>query len=125
MPLTDAACRNAKPREAPWKLADEKNLYLLIKQAGKYWRWDYRFGGKRLTMSFGVYPEVDLKTARKRRDAGRAMLADGQDPMAEKASAKRTAAVEASNTFQAVAMEWHAMKAKGGEVATTTGIATD
>ncbi len=121
MPLTDATCRNAKARETPWKLADEKNLYLLIKPAGKYWRWDYRFGGKRMTMSFGVYPEVDLKTARKRRDAGRAMLADGQDPMAEKASAKRTAAVEAANTFQAVAMEWHAMKAKGGEVNTTTG----
>jgi integrase len=119
MPLTDTACRNAKPRETAWKLSDEKGLYLLVKPAGKYWRWDYRHGGKRLTMALGVYPEINLKTARKRRDAGRMLLEEGQDPMAEKAAAKRTVEVEAASTFKAVAMEWHQMKAKSGHVATT------
>jgi hypothetical protein len=35
MPLTDVACRTAKPGEKPFKLADEKGLYLLVKAAGK------------------------------------------------------------------------------------------
>lgn len=107
MPLTDAACRNAKAGEKPYKLADEKGMYLLVKSSGKYWRWDYRHAGKRLTMALGVYPEIDLKTARKRRDAGRVQLDDGRDPMAEKVQAKRSAALAAANSFQAVALEWH------------------
>ncbi len=31
MPLTDAAVRNAKPAERPFKLSDEKGLFLLIR----------------------------------------------------------------------------------------------
>ncbi|RYF84163.1 MAG: DUF4102 domain-containing protein, partial [Comamonadaceae bacterium] len=75
MPLTDTACRNAKASEKPRKLADEAGLYLLIKQAGKYWRWDYRYGGKRKTMALGVYPEVSLQRARERLYEGRKLLA--------------------------------------------------
>ena len=36
--LTDTAVRNAKPKEKPYKLTDGKGLYLLVNQAGKYWR---------------------------------------------------------------------------------------
>ena len=43
MPLTDTAIRNAKPKEKPYKLSDEKDLYLLVNNAGKYFRFDYRF----------------------------------------------------------------------------------
>lgn len=51
MPLTDTACRQAKPQEKPQKLSDGGGLYLLVNQKGKYWRWDYRFEGKRKTMA--------------------------------------------------------------------------
>ena len=49
MPLTDVACRNAKPAEGgkPRKLADGAGLYLLVNPVGKYWRFDYWFGNKR------------------------------------------------------------------------------
>ena len=30
MPLTDAAIRTAKPGEKPYKLADERGLFLLV-----------------------------------------------------------------------------------------------
>lgn len=120
MSLTDVDCRNAKPREKEWKLADEGNLYLLVRQAGKYWRWDYRYENTRLTFPLGVYPRVTLKTARKGRDAARAMLDEGKDPMAERKRAKRNAATDDFSTFRAVAMEWHEMKARGKEVPTTT-----
>lgn len=29
MPLSDTACKNAKPKEKPFKLADEKGMFLL------------------------------------------------------------------------------------------------
>ncbi len=46
MPLTDTAIRNAKPGDKPFKLADEKGLFLLIAPTGgKWWRLKYRFGG--------------------------------------------------------------------------------
>jgi Arm DNA-binding domain len=40
--LTDTQCRNAPPKPKPYKLTDEKGLYLEIKpNRGKVWR--YRF----------------------------------------------------------------------------------
>ena len=71
MALTDASIKTAKPREADYKLADEKGLYVRINKAGKYFRFDYRFAGKRKTLALGVYPEVSLKEARDRRDEAR------------------------------------------------------
>ncbi|MGE0347701.1 tyrosine-type recombinase/integrase [Hydrogenophaga sp.] len=111
MALTDAACRNAKFEDRPKKLADERGLYLLVKAAGKYWRWDYRYAGKRLTMAMGVYPEVDLKTARNVRDEARRLLRDGVDPMAARTSSRRQAAQSVANNFKAVALDWHSVRA--------------
>ena len=51
MPLTDTAIRNVKPRDKQFKLSDEKGLYVLVKKAGKYFRFDYRFCGKRKTLA--------------------------------------------------------------------------
>lgn len=45
---------------------------------------DYRFEGKRKTLSFGSYPVVSLKEARARRDDAKAKIANGIDPGAEK-----------------------------------------
>lgn len=40
--LTDTQCKNAKPKDKPYKLPDGKGLYLEIKPSGvKAWR--YRF----------------------------------------------------------------------------------
>lgn len=50
------------------------------KTGGKYWRMNYRFAGKQATLALGVYPDVPLTTARKRRDEARQLLADGKDP---------------------------------------------
>ena len=62
MPLTDTAIRNARPGGKPVKLFDEGGLYLILTPAGaRWWRLDYRYGGKRRTLSMGVYPHVSLK----------------------------------------------------------------
>jgi integrase len=102
MPLSDTAARNAKAKEKPYKLADEKGMYLLVNKAGKYWRFDYRFEGKRKTFALGVYPDVSLKEAREKRDEARKLIAQGIDPSAQK---KATKAAE-SETFEAIAREW-------------------
>ncbi len=105
MALTDTTCKNAKPKlEKAYKLTDEKGLYLLVaKSGGKWWRFDYRFNGKRKTLSMGTYPDTSLKAARKKRDSTREQIAEGIDPgivrKIEKAGSKE-------NTFQAVAEEF-------------------
>jgi Arm domain-containing DNA-binding protein len=64
MALSDAAIRNAKPSEKPFKLADEKGLYLIAQPGGgKWWRLDYRYAGKRKTLYMGVYPDAGLRDA--------------------------------------------------------------
>lgn len=107
MPLTDVACRTAKATGKPRKLADEKGLYLLVNQTGKYWRWDYRYLGKRKTMAFGVYPETSLFTARAKRDEQRIRLGSGADPMEERRAAKLSRYIAAGNSFKVIAEEWH------------------
>ena len=43
MPLTATAAKEAKPKDKPYKLSDEKGLYLLVNPKGaKYWRLKYR-----------------------------------------------------------------------------------
>ncbi|SPA46775.1 tyrosine-type recombinase/integrase [Cupriavidus taiwanensis] len=108
MPLTDTAARNAAPREKPYRLADGSGMYLEISPAGgKYWRLKYRFAGKEKRLALGVYPEVTLAEARKRRERAREKLAAGIDPSEVKRAEKRTLRLNAENSFEAVAREWH------------------
>ncbi len=72
MPLSDTAIRNAKATEKPYKMPDEKGMYLFVHpNGGKYFRLDYRFEGKRKTLALGVYPDTSLKQAREKRDTAR------------------------------------------------------
>lgn len=87
--LNDAQCRAAKPSEKPRKLFDGGGLYLYVSPTGaKTWRLAYRLDGKPKTISFGAYPQVSLSEARSRRDAIKATLRDGLDPMAVKRPTK-------------------------------------
>ena len=81
MPLTDAIVATAVPRDSAYKLTSVKGLYLLVNPDGsRYWRFDYRFEGKRKTLSMGVYPEISLDIARTRRDEARELLAQHVNP---------------------------------------------
>ncbi|MHB8389765.1 MAG: tyrosine-type recombinase/integrase [Acidobacteriaceae bacterium] len=110
MPLSDAAARNAKPREKSYRITDAKGMYLEVTPiGGKYWRMKYRFGSKEKRIAFGVYPDVSLAQARARCDQARKQLANGVDPSVLKQASK--AATE--NSFEAVAREWHAKFSPG------------
>ncbi|WP_417559210.1 tyrosine-type recombinase/integrase [Marinomonas sp.] len=115
MPLTDRELKTLKPKEKPYKLADEKGLYIEVTPSGsKLWRMKYRFEGKEKRLSIGPYPDVSLKTARLKRDEARSNLASGIDPSAKKQAEKFSNS--STNTFEAVAREWHSIKqAKNSE----------
>ena len=54
--LSDPACKNVKPKDKPYKLADEKAMHLLINpDSPKYFRFKYRFDGKEKILAWGVY----------------------------------------------------------------------
>lgn len=111
MALNDVACRQAKPGEKARKLSDERGLYLLIQPTGgKLWRFDYRYEGKRKTLSIGAYPDVSLAAARMARDQAREQIAAGLDPMTQRKQARIERAEAAANSFELIAREWHKQK---------------
>ncbi len=113
MSLTDIIAKNAKPQKAQYKLFDEKGLFLLvIPSGGRYWRMKYRFDGKEKLLAFGTYPETSLKEARNKRDDARKQIEEGLDPSQEKKLAKLTRTINADNSFENVAREWHSNQAE-------------
>ncbi|MGF6741014.1 DUF4102 domain-containing protein [Paraburkholderia sp. CNPSo 3155] len=109
MPLTDTQVRTARynPEGAGNRLSDGGRMYLQLDKSGaKYWRMNYRFAGKDKTLALGVYPDVSLAAARKKRDEVRTRLAAGMDPSAVKRADKRAARLAAGNTFEAIALAW-------------------
>lgn len=107
MPLTDTAIRTAKPTDKPYKLSDEKGLFLLIQPNGaKYWRLKYRYGGKEKMLSFGVYPDIGLKDARTKRDEARKLLAKDVDPGEHRKATKAAKVERSANSFEVICREW-------------------
>lgn len=103
MSLSEVTIRAAKPRERPYKVYDEKGLYLLVKPGGgRLWRFKFVHGGVEKLLSLGIYPDVPLKLARERRDEARKQVAAHVDP-ALKRRVERSAR---AHTFTALAEEW-------------------
>jgi len=115
MPLTFAAIKAVRPQDKPFKLSDEKGLYLLVDpKGGLLWRLKYRFSGKEKKLAIGTYPDVGLKEARDKRDEARSLLAAGIDPSQQKKTERRAQILSAANTFQAVADEYIGKKEREG-----------
>lgn len=111
MPLSDTACRNAKPGEKPYKLTDQGGMYLLVNKDGsKYWRFDYRHLGKRKTLALGVYPATTLVKAREKHQSARKQLVDGIDPSQARKDKKLAELIASANSFEAIAREWFAKR---------------
>src|SRR6202042_2178356 len=95
MPLSDLACRSAKPGTSLRKLSDMGGLQLWIFPNGsKLWRLAYRFSGKQKLLAFGQYPDVSLIAARAEREKAKVLLKEGHDP----SEAKRQAGAGSEGT---------------------------
>lgn len=125
MALTDVAIKNAKAREKPYKLGDAGGLFLLVQPSGgKLWRMKYRVDGREKKLGIGIYPDVSLADARKRRDDARELIAAGKDPSREKQRSKIRARTQAENTFTAIAAEYCTKRKRDGDKAWAAATAT-
>lgn len=107
--LSDAQVKQAKAKASAYKLGDGRGLYLLVTPSGaRSWRYDYRFSGRRRTLTFGLYPALSLATARDRHYEARRLLASGIDPAAKKRQDRREALKGSANTVAAIAEDWYA-----------------
>ena len=109
--LTEAECKSAIcPRDKKQtRFADSGGMYLQVSPAGsKRWFLKYRAGGKEKQLALGSFPSVSLKSARLSRDAAKAQKAEGTDPVQARKVEKLKTTRPGSDTFQAVALEWHA-----------------
>jgi hypothetical protein len=65
MPLTETRLRALKPKDKPYKVADDRGLYIKVSPAGgKLWLFRNRIGPVEKKLSIGAYPEISLKHAR-------------------------------------------------------------
>jgi integrase len=107
--LSETRIRAAKSKERPYKLFDERGLFMLVTPTGgRLWRLRYRIGALEKLISLGAYPDVTLKRAREKRDEARILIADDIDPSAQR-KAQRAALLD---TFEGVAQEWLALHSK-------------
>lgn len=75
----------------------------------------FRHGGSEKKLSFGSYPQVTLRDARKMRDEARDLLAEGKDPALEKQREKLRAGALAENTFTSIANEYCRKRRRDGD----------
>ena len=107
MALTNTTIRNLKPQQKPFKKADSKGLYVEIPpKQSKRWRFRYRFDGRENRLSLGIYPDVTLKEARRKRDELRTLATQGINPGEERKAHKASMESKKANTLEAVAKEW-------------------
>jgi integrase len=113
--LTTTDVKNFKAEAKMYKKPDGKDLWLIIKPNGsKSWRFDFRYGDKRLSMLFGVYPEVGLKEAREKREQARKLLANNINPISEKRIKKASESLTLGNVID----EWIELRKKSSSDAT-------
>lgn len=109
--LTDAVIARAPTKATTYKLYDELGLSLVIPPIGRpRWRFDFRLHGKRRTMSLGVYDDVTLAAARRRRTDMRRLVAEGQDPVRARKQDRLTE--RAAAHFGGLAEDWFTTKTK-------------
>ena len=112
--LTDRKILNAKSKDKQYKIFDGKGLFVLIHPNGsKYFRWEYKYEGKRKPLALGIYPETTLRHARDERLKARKLVHEGSDPVKVRRMLKSEKKLELKAergldqlSFENVAMEW-------------------
>lgn len=110
--LTDLGIRRAKPKQSVYSLKDGRGLLLRVEPNGsKLWHFRFYWQGKQQRISFGSFPDVDLKMARQRREDARTLIASGIDPRSHKEDDVQADTVN-KITFAEFAEYWKTFKLK-------------
>lgn len=105
--LTDAALKNLRPKSKPYKSTDRDGMYAYVSPGGAIsFRYDYRFNGRRETVTLGRYGRggLSLAQARERLFDIKRTIAEGASPAIEKQRAKRR--LQEARSFEHVAQAW-------------------
>ncbi|MEH8107993.1 tyrosine-type recombinase/integrase [Gallibacterium anatis] len=81
--LTDSKLKALKPKDKLYKVTDRDGMYVAVRPSGRIvFRFDYRFGGKRQTITIGKYGDdgISLSEARDNVIKFRKMIASGENP---------------------------------------------
>ena len=131
--LTDTKCRNAKPKEKPYRLADTNGLFLEVKPNGmKAWRFRFKLRAngetKESIFAIGDYAiapsgetkeealarragrQFTLAEAREERLRARALVKQGVNPAHHRQQEKMKRQLEAADTLEVVTSEWLALR---------------
>lgn len=114
-PLTNTEVKQAKPRDKEYNLSDGGGLMLRVKPTGsKFWLFNYYrpYTKKRTNFNFGIYPDISLADARKKRDEARSLLAKDIDPKKHKEELTLKQKDSIESTFKVVAEKWYVLKQK-------------
>ena len=115
IPLTNTQVKQAKPKDKQYNLSDGEGLSLRIDPNGsRYWLFNYYkpHVKKRSSMYFGLYPEITLAEARKRRSFARSLVEQGIDPKEQKKDLEVKQGEVYSHTLESVAAKWIEVKKK-------------
>lgn len=113
MPLTDIAVRQARPADKAYTLGDSRGLALCVTPSGgKHWHFRYYWSGKQHRMTLGAYPEISLKAARDRREAARALVAQGIHPQKHRKQELLVKRLAEDRRFQGVFDQWLAHRSR-------------
>ncbi|WP_151950821.1 tyrosine-type recombinase/integrase [Aliarcobacter butzleri] len=101
--LTELELKKAEIKDKDYNLNDGNGLYFVIRKNGsKFFRLDFRYGGKRLSMSLGVYPKTSLKEARDKTLEAKKLLENNINPI----SVKRLNKITEEITLNFVIDKW-------------------
>lgn len=111
MALTDVKIRKAIPSDKQYKLTDGGGLSLLVRPTGtKSWICKLTIHGKEQRLTFGTYPQMTLKEARRRRDEVKLEMMRGENPVQRRRDEKLAAQLSAGNLFEDIAEEFIAKR---------------
>ena len=111
--LSDAACKNAKPRERNYTLADGRGLHLLVKFNGaRLWQYRATMLGKPILVSLGQSPDIGLSEARSKHQDARKLVAldihPTEDRQHRETELKIAELKRQVGSFRAVCTAWRA-----------------
>ena len=113
--LTELEIKKAEIKDKDYNLSDGDGLYFIVRKNGsKFFRLDFRYGGKRLSMSLGTYPKISLKEARDKKDECKKLLSENINPISE----KRVKKSSESLTLGMIIDEWLELRVKSSSDAT-------